>query len=49
MVKKPYVKDRYADLPPAPLTGWDYVLLLIAFLLIAIVSIPQVAALIVHM
>jgi hypothetical protein len=49
MDRKQYLRDRYADLPPAPLTGWDYVLILIAFLLIAIVSVPQVAALIVHM
>jgi hypothetical protein len=48
MDRKQIVKDPYAEIPPTPLTSWDFVLLLTAFLLIAVASVPQLAALIVR-
>jgi hypothetical protein len=41
--KKWYLKEPYADIPPMPFVGLDYVLCAIAFLLIGIASNPQVA------
>jgi len=47
MDRKQLVKDPYAGILPTPLTSLDFVLLLIAFLLIAVASVPQLAALVV--
>jgi hypothetical protein len=46
MNRKAYLKDSYIDVPPTPFTRWDYVLCVVAFCLIAVASLPQVAALI---
>jgi hypothetical protein len=46
MNRKAYLKDPWADVPPTPFTRWDYVLCIVAFGLIAVASLPQVAALI---
>jgi hypothetical protein len=48
MIRKEYLKDPNTDLPPIPFTGWDYVLSAVAFFLIAVASVPQLASLIVH-
>jgi hypothetical protein len=47
MNRKAYLKDPYIDVPPTPFTGWDYVLGVVAFCLLAVASLPQIAALIV--
>jgi hypothetical protein len=43
MPKKWYLKDPYVDVPPMPFVALDYVLCAILFLLIGIVSNPQIA------
>jgi hypothetical protein len=47
MHRKEYLKDPYAGLTPKPFTGWDYVLCAVAFFLIGIASVPQIAQMIV--
>jgi hypothetical protein len=46
MTRKEYLKNT--DLPAAPFTAWDYVLSAVAFFLIAVASVPQLASLIVQ-
>jgi len=48
MIRKEYVKDPNADLAPMPFTAWDYVLSAIAFSLIAVAAVPQIASMIAH-
>jgi hypothetical protein len=45
MNRKAYLKDPYVDITPTPFTGWDYLLGAVAFCLIAVASVPQIAAL----
>jgi hypothetical protein len=47
MNRKAYLKDPYVDFPPTPFTGFDYLLSAAAFFLLAIASVPQIAAMIV--
>jgi hypothetical protein len=46
MNRKAYLKDPYVDTPPTPFTGFDYLLSAAAFVLLAIASIPRLAAMI---
>jgi hypothetical protein len=46
MTRKEYLKNT--DLPPMPFTAWDYVLSAVAFSLIAVAAVPQIASMIVH-
>jgi hypothetical protein len=43
--RKAYSKDPWADAPPTPFTRLDYLLCGVAFLLIAVASVPQLASL----
>jgi hypothetical protein len=45
MDRKLFFKPHYADLPPTPFTTLDYVLSVAAFVLLAVASLPQLAAL----
>ena len=47
MNRKAYLKDPYADTPPIPFARFDYLLCAIAFCLLSIASLPQIAGLIV--
>ena len=47
MLRKEYLKDPSTDLTPEPFTGLDYVLCVVAFFLIGIAFVPQIAAFIV--
>jgi hypothetical protein len=44
MDRKLFFKPQYADIPPAPFTSVDYLLCIIAFGLLAVASLPQLAA-----
>jgi|tagenome__1003787_1003787.scaffolds.fasta_scaffold20975926_1 hypothetical protein len=44
--RKAYLKDPWADVTPVPLTRIDYILCGVAFVLIAVASVPQLASLI---
>lgn len=44
--RKWYFKDSYQVIPPVPFSRLDYVLCAMAFLLMGIVSNPQIASLI---
>jgi hypothetical protein len=46
MTRKEYLRNT--DLPPTPFTAWDYVLSAVAFSLIAVAAVPQIASMIVH-
>lgn len=46
MNRKAYVKDSYFENPPKPFSGLDYVLCAIAFFLVGIASVQQIASLI---
>lgn len=46
MNRKVYLKDPYLDNSPEPFSGLDYVLCAIAFFLVGIASVPQIASLI---
>jgi len=48
MIRKEYLKDPNNDFSPTPFTAWDYVLSAVAFFLIAVASVPQLASLIVQ-
>ena len=45
MNRKAYLKDPYVDTPPTPFTGLDYLLSAVTFVLLAVASIPEIAAL----
>jgi len=44
--RKAYLKDPWADVPPISFTTFDYLLCGVAFLLIAVAFVPQLASLI---
>jgi hypothetical protein len=46
MNRKAYLKDPWADVTPTPFTRLDYLLCGVAFFLIAVASVPQLASLI---
>jgi hypothetical protein len=46
MNRKVYLKDPYLDNSPEPFRGLDYVLCAIAFFLVGIASVPEIARLI---
>jgi len=46
MTRKAYLKDPWADVTPMPFSRWDYLLCVVAFCLLTVASVPQVAALI---
>jgi hypothetical protein len=48
MHRNEYLKDPYADLTPNPFSGWDYVLCIVAFFLIGIAFVPQIASFIIR-
>lgn len=44
MSRKAYLKDPYYDFRPKPFTRLDYLLCTVVFALLAVASIPQLAA-----
>jgi len=45
MDRKLFFKPQYSDLPPVPFTRLDYLLCAVAFALLAVASLPQLASL----